>query len=81
VARIVVSLPSAGKLLASGRGLLRATRKVTKAGTVRLTLTPTRGTRRFLAHHRKHGLRVAVRLLFVPTHGGRLSDHLTILLR
>lgn len=81
VARIVVSVPSAGKLLASGRGLSRITRKVKKAGTVTLTLSPTRRTRSFLAHHRKHGLRVAVRLMFVPNHGGKLSDHLTVLVR
>jgi hypothetical protein len=81
VVRIVVSLPSAGRLLASGRGLSRATRSVKQAGTVTLTLAPTRGTRSLLAHHRKHGLRVAVRLRFVPTHGGRLSDHLTVRVR
>jgi len=76
-----VSVPSAGKLLASGRGLLRATRRVKKAGTVTLALAPTGGTRSLLAHHRKHGLRVAIELLFIPNHGGKLSDHLTVLVR
>jgi hypothetical protein len=80
-ATIVVSLPSAGKLVASGRGLLRATRKLKKAGTVTLRLTPTKGTRRLLARHRKHELKIAVRLLFLPSHGGRLSDHVTVVVR
>jgi hypothetical protein len=80
-ATIVVSLPSAGKLVASGRGLLRATRKLKKAGTVTLRLTPTKGTRRLLARHRKHELKIAVRLLFLPSHGGRLSYHVTVVVR
>lgn len=80
-ATIVVSVPSAGKLVASGRGLLRATRKLEKAGTVTLRLTTTTGTRRLLAHRRKHELKIAVRLLFLPSHGGRLSDHVTVAVR
>jgi hypothetical protein len=81
VARIAVSVPSAGKLLASGKGLSRATKRVKKATTVTIRLIPTKSTRRFLAHHRKHGRKVAVRLLFVPSHGGKLTGHVTVLLR
>jgi hypothetical protein len=81
VATIVVRVPSAGKLLASGRGLLRASRRVEKAGTVMLRLSPTKSTQRFLAHHRKHGLKLAIELLFLPNHGSRLSKHVTVLVR
>lgn len=77
-ATVVVSVPSAGKLVASGRGLLRVTKKLAKAGTVTLRLSPTKGTQRLLARRHKHGLNIAVRLLFAPNHGGRLSDHVTV---
>jgi hypothetical protein len=81
VATILVSVPSAGKLLAGGNGLSRATRKVKKAGTVTLRLTLSKNKRRMLSHHRGRGLRIAVKLLFVPSHGGRLSGHVTVLVR
>jgi hypothetical protein len=81
VATIVVSVPSAGKLTAGGRGFSRVTRKLEKAGRMTLRLIPTRGTRRFLARHRKHGLKATVKLSFVPSHGGRLSNHVTVHVR
>ncbi len=81
VVTIEVSVPSAGKLLAGGKGLLSATKEVEKATTVTIRLIPTKSTRRFPAHHRKHGRKVAVRLLFVPSHGGKLTGHVTVHLR
>jgi hypothetical protein len=81
VVTITVSVPSAGKLLAGGKGLLHATKRVKKAGTVKVRLTPTKTTQRFLAHHRKRVLRIPVRLVFVPSHGGKLSSHVTVLVR
>jgi hypothetical protein len=81
VATILVSVPSAGKLLAGGDGLSRANRKVKKAGTVMLRLTLSKSKRRMLSHHRGRGLRITVKLLFVPSHGGRLSGHVTVLVR
>jgi hypothetical protein len=81
VATIAVRVPSAGKLLANGEGLSRATKKVKKATTVTIRLIPTKSTRRFLANHRKHGRKIAVRLVFVPSHGRKLSASVTVLLR
>ncbi|MFZ1156052.1 MAG: hypothetical protein WAN93_14235 [Solirubrobacteraceae bacterium] len=81
VAMILVSVPSAGKLRASGDGLSRATRKLERAGTVMVRLTLSKSKRRLLAHRRGRGLRIAVKLLFVPSHGGRLSGHVTVLVR
>ena len=81
VMTIVVSVPSGGKLIADARGFSRLTRKLKKAGTARLRLIPTRGTRRLLAHNRKHGSRATIRLSFLPDHGGKLSGHVTVHLR
>jgi hypothetical protein len=78
VATLVVSVPSAGKLMADARGFAHITRKLEKAGKVKLRLTPTKSTRRLLAHHHKHGWKAVVRLLFVPSHGRKLSDHVTV---
>ncbi len=78
VVTITVSVPSAGKLVAGGKGLLRTSKRVKKAGTVTVRLTPTKTTQRFLAHHRKRVLRIPVRLVFVPSHGGKLSSHVTV---
>jgi hypothetical protein len=80
-ATIVVRAPSAGKLTASGSGLVRAKRKLKKAGTVTLRLALTRSERRFLANHRKRRLKLAVSLLFVPSHGSRLTAHVTLRVR
>lgn len=81
VATLEVSVPSAGKLRAAGKGLSSTVKKVKKAGTVTIRLAATKSTRRFLAHHRKHGRKVAVRLVFVRGHGGKLTSHVTVLLR
>jgi hypothetical protein len=77
VARITVSVPSAGKLTASGKGLTRVMKKVSKAETVTVKLTPSKRERRFLAHHRRGKLKAVIGLLFLPSHGARLSTHLT----
>jgi hypothetical protein len=82
VATIVVRVPSAGKLVAGGSGLLQTARKTRRAGTVTVRLRPVESRRRLFAHHHRLGLRVAVKLLFVSSHdGSRLSSHLTVRLR
>jgi hypothetical protein len=81
VATITVSVPSAGKLLASGKGFARAAKKVSKAGTATIKLTVSKAERRFLSRHPKRRLKAAVKLLFIPSHGARLSTHVTILVR
>lgn len=81
VARIAVRVPSAGRLVVSGKGLSRVSRKLGKAGTVTVRLTLSKRERRFLAHHRGRRLKIAVEVLFVPSHGSRLSAHVTVHLR
>jgi hypothetical protein len=81
VASIAVSIPSQGRLLASGKGFARATKKVSKAGTATIKLRLSKRERRFLAHHPKRKLKIVVKLLFVPSHGARLSTHVTIFVR
>jgi hypothetical protein len=81
VVTIAVSVPSAGKLVARGKGLSPATRKAKKAGTVTVRLTPVGDRRHSLPNQHKRRLRVAVKLLFVPKHGAKLSGHVTVLLR
>jgi hypothetical protein len=75
---VVVSVPSAGTLTASGRGLTRAGETVKKATTITLRLATTKSTRRSLARHHKRGLKIAVKLSFLPNHGSGLSTHLTV---
>jgi hypothetical protein len=79
-ATIVASVPSAGKLVASGGGLSRAVRRPGRARDVTVTLTLTKAERRFLALHRGRRLRVRVTLRFTPTHGKSLSTGVTVLI-
>ena len=81
VASIAVSVPSQGRLLASGKGVRRATKKVSKAGTATIKLRLSKRERRLQAHHPKRKLKIVVKLLFVPSHGARLSTHVTVLVR
>ena len=81
IATITVSVPSAGKLQASGKGFTHATKKIRKAGTATIKLTVSKTERRFLAHHPKRELKTVVKLLLIPSHGAKLSTHVTILVR
>lgn len=72
-ATIVVSVPSAGRLMASGRGFSRRAKTFAKAGAVTLKLALSKNERRLLAHIRSHRLKLAIQLKFTPNHGARLS--------
>ncbi len=72
-ATIVVSVPSTGRLVASGRGFSRRAKTFAKAGTATLKLALSKNERRLLAHNRSHRLRLAIQLKFTPNHGARLS--------
>jgi hypothetical protein len=80
-ARIVVSVPSAGTLEASGQGLSRAVQKVGKAGTATVSLVLSEAERRFLSNHPGRRLKVYVKLHFTPTHGSASSSAVTVLMR
>lgn len=77
--RLTVSVPAAGKLLATGTGLSRASRKLGKAGQATLRLTLTSKQRQFLARHRGRRLKVHVKLVFTPVHGSRITAVVTML--
>jgi hypothetical protein len=79
-ATIVVSVPSAGKLVATGKGLSRATGNAGGAGTVTVKMTLSSNEQAFLAKHKGRRLKAAVKLLFTLKHGGRLSGSVTVLI-
>ncbi len=80
-AAITVSVPAAGKLLATGAGVSRATGTAGGAGNVTLHLALSRSERRLLARHPERRLRVVVKLRFTPKHGGGLSSEVALLMR
>jgi hypothetical protein len=79
-ATIVVSVPSAGKLAATGAGLSPATGQSDKGGLVTVALTLSNKEQGLLGRHPGRRLKVAVKLLFIPKHGSRLSSHVTVLM-
>jgi hypothetical protein len=76
---IVASIPSAGKLSASGKGLSGFAKSVGKAGTVTVTLTLPRAEQSLLSHHPGRKLRVLVSLRFKPKHGASLTSNVNVL--
>jgi hypothetical protein len=80
-ATIAVSVPSAGRLVATGAGLSRAVGKAAAAGTVTVRLTLSNREQRFLSRHPGRRLKATVRLLFTPKSGGKLSSRVTLLMR
>jgi hypothetical protein len=79
-ATIVVKAPSAGRLVASGRFLSRAEKRLGKAGTATLTLTLSRAEQAVLARHRGRKLEAHVELRFTSTHGLLLTRAVSVLL-
>jgi hypothetical protein len=78
---IVASVPSVGRLVASGHGFARRARTVGKAGTVTLKLALSKSELNLLAHRRPRRLKLAVELKFTPSHGARLSARVTVVVR
>jgi hypothetical protein len=76
-----VRVPSAGRLVGSGKGLLRKAKKVGKAGTVTLKLGLSRSERRLLARRDGRSLKLGVKLVFSPTRGSRLLAHVGVVAR
>ena len=79
-ASVLVGVPLAGRLSASGAGIHPVRRKVTVPGDVALSLALTQGQQRFLAAHPGKRLRVHVKLALAPQHGPKLSSSLTLLM-
>jgi len=79
-ATIAVSVPAAGKLVATGKGLSRGSGKSSKAGTVTVKLHLTSAETARLSKHRGRKLRAKVTLKFTPTKGSRLATSTTVLI-
>jgi hypothetical protein len=80
-ATVVVSVPSAGTLIAGGRGLSRVQRSVHTAGTVTVTLRLSKADQRFVVHHHDRRLMAPIRLSFTPGRGKRLEASVAVLMR
>ncbi|MCL2770167.1 MAG: hypothetical protein FWD42_08695, partial [Solirubrobacterales bacterium] len=79
-ATVVVQVPEAGSLLASGGGVVPKARRIAKAGTVTMTLRLSAAEQRFVAHHHGRRLKVPLELSFTPGHGPRLSARVAVLM-
>jgi hypothetical protein len=71
-------VPSAGKLVASGSGLSRVTKRAGKAGTLSFSLKLSGREQALLKGHPGRKLAVAVKLTFTPTHGKKLTAGMTV---
>ncbi len=79
-ATLVVSVPAAGKLVASGKGLSKGTGKAAKAGNVTVKVTLTKGEAAFLSKHHGRKLKATIKLQFTPKQGGRLRTSVAVLI-
>jgi hypothetical protein len=79
--RIVVRVPSAGRLVASGRAFSRNAKLLAKAGTATLKLALSKHVRGLLAHGRPRRLKLAVQLKFTPSRGASLSARVGVVVR
>ncbi len=78
VATIQVSLPSAGKLVASAKGLSKASATATGAKTVTVKLHLTKAEVAFLKKHHAHRLKATIHLTFAPSKGAKLKTSTTV---
>jgi len=76
----VVSVPAAGKLVASAKGLSKGSAKIGKAGTVTVKLTLTKGEAAFLGKHKGRKLAAKIKLTFTPKKGAKLKASTTVLI-
>ncbi len=79
-ATLVVRVPSAGKLLATGAGLTSATKAVTAARSVTVKVSLTSKEQAFLAHHPHRKAKLRVKLRFKPSKGKTLSSSVSVLI-
>jgi len=79
-ATIVVSVPAAGKLVASAKGLSKASKKAGGASTLTVKLTLTKGEAAFLGKHTGRKLAAKIKLTFIPKKGGKLKTSVTVLI-
>lgn len=80
-ATITVKTPTAGKLVASGKFVSRAVKRLGKAGVATLSVTLTKVEQKLLALHRGRRLKVHVDLRLTHVHGHVLNASVTVLVR
>jgi hypothetical protein len=80
-ATIVVSVPAAGKLVVSGKGLSNASKTANGATTLTVKLTLTKAETSRLAKHRGRKLAAHIKLSFTPKKGSKLATTTTVLIR
>ena len=77
-ATLQVSVPAAGKLTASGKGLSKASKKAGAATTLTLKLSLTKREVAFLKKHHARRLKAKINLTFTPQRGSRLKTSTTV---
>jgi hypothetical protein len=80
IATLVVSVPSPGKLTATGKGLSKGTVKAAKAGDVTVKVALTKAETARLSKHKGRKLKATVRLQFAAKTGSSLSTTTTVVL-
>jgi hypothetical protein len=79
-ATIVVSVPAAGKLVATAKGLSKASKTAKGATTVTMKLTLTNAEAAALSKHKGRKLKGKINLTFTPKKGGKLKTTTTVLI-
>jgi len=79
-ATIQVSVPGAGKLVATGKGLSKASKTATGTTTLSVKLTLTNGEAAALSKHKGRKLKAKINLTFTPKKGGQLKTTTTVLI-
>jgi len=79
-ATIVVSVPSAGKLVATGNGLSKASKIAKGASTLTVNLILTNAEAAALSKHKGRKLKVKINLTFTPKKGSKLTTSATVLI-
>jgi hypothetical protein len=77
---VTVDVPSAGRLVATGMGLSKASKISRGATALTVKLSLTKGQAAFLAKHKGRKLRATVDLRFTPKAGSRLKTTTTVLI-
>jgi hypothetical protein len=78
-ATIQVRVPGAGKLVATAKGLSKASKTAKGATTLTLELTLTNAEAVFLGKHKTRKLKAKVNLQFTPKKGGKLKTSTTVI--
>jgi hypothetical protein len=78
-ATLTVSVPAAGKLIATSKGLSKGSGKSSRIGTVTVKLTLTKAEVAFLAKHKGRQLKATIHLSFTPKKGAKLKTTTTVL--